>query len=169
LSGVAGAQPAAAPPAAPAEEAPPARALISVTACNRALNLSQMGGGYVGFAPGPWGGAYFGDVYGARFYQPPITTTNPQLAIDYTNVSTKTMTTIEFGLLANRILVAEVRDVGKFSPHAEIKHRFGLSPNVFPLRTGLPQCVPLRITFADGTKWRNPALPHENDKIYTHP
>jgi len=79
------------------------------------------------------------------------------------------MHTIEFGLVANGVLRAEVRDVGTFSPGAEIKHSFGISANVFPIQTGLPQCIPLRITFADGSKWRNPALPHKNEKIYLHP
>ena len=54
-------------------------------------------------------------------------------------------------------MVAEVRDVGTFSPGAEIKHQFGLSPNVFPLGTSIVECVPLKITFVDGSKWKNPA------------
>ena len=62
--------------------------------------------------------------------------------------------------------MAEVRDVGTFSPGAEIKHKFGISTNVFPLQTGLPQCVPLGIQFEDGTKWRNPALPAHNPQLY---
>lgn len=119
--------------------------------------------GYVG--PGP----YWGDVYGARYYQPPVTTTNPELAIHYKNISPKTMHQIEFGLVANGILKAEVRDVGTFSSGVHIKHRFGISANVFPIGTGLPQCVPLRITFADGTTWRNPALPPKNTQIYYNP
>ena len=56
---------------------------------------------------------------------------------------------IEFGLVARGTLIAEVRDVGKFSPNIEIKHSFGLSPNVFPIGTGLPQCVALRVTYAN--------------------
>jgi hypothetical protein len=140
--------------------------LVHVSDCNPKLNVQQSGG-FVGYAPGFYGaGPYWGDVYGARYYQPPITTTNPELAIHYKNISSKTMTEIEFGLVANGILRAEVRDVGTFTTGAEIKHRFGISPNVFPLQTGLPQCVPLRITFADGTKWRNPALPPKNEHIY---
>ncbi len=76
---------------------------------------------------------------------------------------------IQFGLIANGILRAEVRDVGTFSPGAEIKHSFGISANVFPIQTGLPQCIPLHIQFADGAKWRNPHLPPKNQKIYLHP
>ena len=81
------------------------------------------------------------------------------LGIDYTNKTQKVMREIEFGLIANGNLVAEVKDVGTFSPGIEIKHEFGISHNVFPLQTGLARCVPLRIKFADGTKWRNPRLP----------
>jgi len=151
-----------------ASASPHASALIRVSACNPTLNVSR-GPGYVGYAPGYWGGPYWGDVYGYRYYRAPMASTSPQLGIDYVNISARTMHAIEFGLIANGILKAEVRDVGTFSPNAEIKHTFGVSPNVFPIGTGLPRCVPLRITFADGTKWRNPELPPRNDKIYYHP
>jgi hypothetical protein len=174
LASPAVAQTTPAPPAAAAAPAmaghtPPAKSLIAVSDCNPKLNFQEYGGGYVGYAPGPWRGGYWGDAYGANFYQPPVSTTSPQLAIHYKNIAQKMMTAIEFGLIANGVLVDEVRDVGTFSPHAEIKHRFAISPNVFPIRTGLPQCVPLRITFADGTKWRNPTLPPKNEHIYTNP
>jgi hypothetical protein len=152
---------------APAKPAgPPAHSLISVSSCNPRLNYQQFGGGYVA---GPWPGGFWGDPYGRAYYQPPVSSTLPQLGIDYKNISPKTMTTIEFGLVANGRLVAEVRDVGTFTTGAEIKHTFALNPNVFPLQTGLPQCVPLHIVFADGSKWRNPALPPKNDHIYYHP
>jgi hypothetical protein len=130
-------------------------------------------GGFAGYSPAYWGGArgYWGwpDVYGGSFYQPPVTTTKPELGIDYVNIAHKTMHMIEFGLIANGILRAEVRDVGTFSPGAEIKHSFGISANVFPIQTGLPQCIPLHIEFADGSKWRNPKLPPKNENIYLHP
>jgi len=114
-----------------------------------------------GFVPGYYPGRpfYWYDVYGRRFYQPAVRTRNPELAIDYTNEGSKVATTIEFGLVARGHLVAEVRDVGTFSPGAEIKHRFGISQNVFPLGTGMAQCLPLRITYQDGTKWRSRRLP----------
>lgn len=120
--------------------------------------------GYVhGFYPvGPY---YWHDVYGYRFLEPPITN-NPTLSIDYFNVSPKVATEVEFGLVARGHLVAEVRDVGTFSPNAEIKHTFGLNPNVFPLGTGLAACVPLRVTFADATTWINPHLPAFRSSIY---
>lgn len=154
---------------AAATAVPHASSLVNVSVCNPKLNVTQSGG-FAGYAPGYYRGpAFWGDAYGGRYYQPPVTTADPQLGIDYTNISSKAMHSIEFGLVANGILKAEVRDVGKFSPGAEIKHKFGISPNVFPIGTGLPQCVPLRITFADGTKWRNPQLPPKNTNIYYHP
>ncbi len=165
------AQPTEAP--APATQAAPVphHHLLSVKSCNPKLNVMQSGG-FVGAGWGPgwgYGGGYWGDVYGARYYQAPVTTADPQLGIDYVNISHKEMTQIEFGLVANGILKAEVKDVGTFAPGVEIKHKFGISANVFPIATGLPQCVPLRITFADGTKWRNPALPPKNTHIYYNP
>ena len=137
-----------------------------------ALCHPTQGSTYVspGFVPAyyPARPYYWGDVYGRGYYQPTVSTTNPQLAIDYTNVGTKVAKVIEFGLIARGQLVAEVRDVGTFSPGAEIKHKFGLSRNVFPLGTGLPQCLPLRITYEDGTKWRSRHLPALTQGLYQH-
>ncbi|MBV8366109.1 MAG: hypothetical protein JO194_06380 [Candidatus Eremiobacteraeota bacterium] len=149
---------------------PHASALVNVSACHAALNIQQSGGwyGYPGYSYG-WRGGYWGDPWGANYYQPPVTTAHPQLGIDYTNISPKVMSEIQFGLIANGILKAEVRDVGKFSPHAEIKHKFGIPASTFPIGTGLPQCVPLHIVFEDGTKWRNPNLPPKNQHIYMNP
>lgn len=141
---------------------------IKVNTCNPQHNS------YVatGYAPAYYpGGPYWGwpAVYPTyTYYQYPVRG-NPTLSIDYVNETTVAMKDIEFGLIARGNLVAEVRDVGTFSPGAEIKHDFGLNPNVFPLGTGLAQCVPLRITFADGTKWKNPSLPHLNRSIYGKP
>lgn len=143
---------------------------IQINSCNPQRNVSTM----TGFAPayypvgvGPYWGWY--SVYGPRYYQYPVASSSPTLGIDYVNRTSVVMRDIEFGLLANGQLVAEVRDVGTFSPGIEIKHEFGLNRNVFPLRTGLPQCVPLKITFADGTKWRNPHLPALRREIYAQP
>jgi len=150
--------------------APHAKDLIQVSDCNPALNVSQTGG-WAGYSPGYYGPSryYWGDVYGARYYQPPITTTNPEVAIHYTNISPKTMSSIEFGIIAAGVLKAEVRDVGTFTTGAEIKHKFGLSPNAFPMGSAIVHCVPFRITFADGTHWRNPNLPPKNQTLYHQP
>jgi hypothetical protein len=142
---------------------------INVNTCNPQRNNS-VATGYAGYAPAyyPGGiGPYWGwpSVYGYRYYQYPVAG-NPTLGIDYVNATSTVMKDIEFGLIANGHLVAEVRDVGTFSPGIEIKHEFGLNRNVFPLRTGLPKCVPLKITFADGTKWKNPHLPALQRAIY---
>lgn len=158
--------------AAPMHAGPHGTQLVKISTCDPKLNLMQSGGyvagpAYGAYAPG-WGyrGGYWGDPYGFTAYQPPVTTAMPQLGIDYVNISQKTMSEIEFGLVVNGRLVAEVRDVGTFSPGAEIKHKFGISTNVFPLQSGLPQCVPLKISFSDGTHWRNPALPKHNPQLY---
>ena len=143
---------------------------IRVNNCNPQRN-HYMGTGYapayypVGVGP-YWGWpAYSGYTY----YQYPVEG-SPTLGIDYVNETTVTMKDVEFGLMAHGNLVAEVRDVGTFSPGVEIKHEFGLNRNVFPLGTSMTECVPLRITFADGTKWKNPHLPALNKRIYgSHP
>ena len=140
---------------------------IRINNCNPSHN-NYMATGYapayypVGVGPN-WG---WPAVYpGYTYYQYPVQG-NPTLGIDYVNETTVTMTNIEFGLIAHGNLVAEVRDVGTFSPGVEIKHEFGLNRNVFPLRTAMTECVPLKITFSDGTKWRNPNLPRLNKGIY---
>ena len=172
----AAAQPTAAPGGQMAPATHPvvhASQLIQVNACHASLNIQQSGGwaGYPAYSYGYYGyrGGYWGDPWGASYYQPPVTTANPQLGIDYMNISPKVMTEIQFGLIANGTLKAEVRDVGKFSPNAEIKHKFGIPASTFPISTGLPQCVPLHIVFEDGTKWRNPNLPPKNQHIYLNP
>lgn len=142
---------------------------IRVSTCNPQRN-TYMARGYVP-AYYPVGvGPYWGwpSVYGPSYYQYPVAN-NPTLGIDYVNETSVVMKDIEFGLVANGQLVAEVRDVGTFSPGVEIKHEFGLNRNVFPLQTGLPQCIPLKITFADGAKWRNPHLPALRRSIYARP
>jgi hypothetical protein len=144
----------------------PAHSPIKVQRCDPMLHTAAYPVGYV---PGfyPYGGPYFWtDVYGYRYTQARLSRT-AMLAIDYYNRSAVPIKLIDFGLVANGRLVAEVRDAGTFSPGAEIKHEFGLNPNVFPIETGLPRCVPLHVEFQDGTKWKNPHLPALERSIYT--
>jgi hypothetical protein len=125
-----------------------------------------------GYLPGyyPRSRYFWDDVYGFPYYQRPLTVNESgSLQIDYVNVTPSVMRTIDFGLVANGRLVAEVRDVGTFSPGVEIKHTFGLDPNVFPLGTALPQCVPLRITYHDQATWVNPHLPALQRGLYATP
>jgi hypothetical protein len=141
---------------------------IKVTNCNPQRNHYMA----TGYAPAYYpGGPFWGwpAVYpGYTYYQYPVHG-QPTLSIDYSNATNVVMKDIEFGLIAHGNLVAEVRDVGTFSPGAEIKHAFGLSQNVFPLGTSLVECVPLKITFEDGSKWKNPHLPRLNRSIYGKP
>lgn len=130
---------------------------VKVTTCQPSPNIIASGGWVPAYYPPHR--YYWPSVYGYRYYQPPVRTASPTLSIDYTNETAKPMKEIEFGLVANGNLVAEVKDVGTFSPGTEIKHEFGLSPNVFPLQTALARCVPLKIAYEDGTTWTNPRLP----------
>ena len=94
--------------------------------------------------------------YGRMYSQ---TGTPSTLTIHYINEAPKPASTIEFGLVANNRLIAEVRDKGTFSTGAKIKHVFGISPNVFPIGTAFTFCVPLRVKYADGSVWTNPNPP----------
>lgn len=143
--------------------------LFNVGRCDAQANVSTS---YSGYVPGYYPYArpfYWGDPYGAAFYQPPVTTTNPTMYVDFTNITSKVMKDVVWGLVANGRLVAEARDVGTFSPGAEIKHKYGISINAFPLQTALPQCIALAVTFADGSHYRNPNLPHERRQMYASP
>jgi hypothetical protein len=132
---------------------------INVSTCDPQKSISMPA--YSAFGPAfyPYAPYYWTDPYGFQYSQLAPGPGTGTLSIDYTNVTNKVMTTIDFGLIARGKLVAEVRDVGKFSPHIEIKHQFGLDRNVFPLRTALSACVPLHIIYADQTTWTNPHLP----------
>jgi hypothetical protein len=157
---------------AAAQHEPFTKKLFDVTRCDPKANVMTNYPGYAGFVPGYYPGAgryYWGDPYGYRFYQPPVTTASPTLGIDFTNRTNTTMKEIVWGLFANGNIVAEAKDVGTFSPGAEIKHEYGLSPNVFPLQTGLPQCIALAVTFEDGRHIRNPNLPHVRRQMYESP
>jgi hypothetical protein len=142
--------------------------LVNVSRCDPKSAAAVAGPIYPGYSPGFYPGRayYWNDAYGYRYQQAALAGQNGTLYLDYTNISPNVMKSIEFGLIANGHLVAEVRDVGTFSPRAEIKHTFGLSPNVFPLQTGLPRCLPLRIVYSNGTHWVSPHLPAMQHKIY---
>jgi hypothetical protein len=142
---------------------------LHVKSCSAALNVST---GYAGYSPGfyPYAGRpyYWNDVYARPYYQSAYTTTNPQVAVNYSNATSNVMSEIQFGLVVNGHVVAEFRDVGTFSPGADIKHEFGIPGAIFPLQ-GQPRCVPLHIAYANGTKWRNPYLPPPGNGLYIAP
>lgn len=130
-------------------------------------------GGYSGYMPGyyPYAGRgyYWRDPYAYSYYQAPISPSGT-LYIDFVNATNQEIKTVDFGLIARGNLIAEVRDVGTFAPGVEIKHKFGVDPNVFPLGTAAPACPPLFVEFANGTKWTNPNLPKTDRQLYQgHP
>jgi hypothetical protein len=148
--------------------AAPGASFVRVSTCDPQQSIPPAYGAYSpGFYPGGFARPYYWrDPYGFNYLQYPPVSGNGTLQIDYTNIGTHVMTEIQFGLIARGHLVAEVRDVGKFSPHVEIKHSFGISRNVFPLQTSIVTCVPLHIVFENGTQWSNPHLPQIEPGIY---
>jgi hypothetical protein len=145
--------------------------LFTINRCDAKENVVTSGGYYGGFYPGyyPAGPYYWRDYYGAGYYQPPTTSASPTMYVDFVNVTHKTMTGIVWGLVANGHLVAEAKDIGTFSPGVEIKKKYGISSNVFPLQTGLPQCVALGVRWSDGTRSINPNLPARIRDMYVSP
>jgi hypothetical protein len=141
---------------------------VKVNRCDAKHNPGSMGGpAYVGYTRGYYPGSpyYWRDPYRMSYYQPAVSP-SAALYIDFVNATPNVMSVIDFGLVARGHLIAEVRDVGTFSPGVEIKHEFGVNPNVFPLGTALPECPALYIEFANGTKWTNPHLPAMERSLY---
>lgn len=136
---------------------------IRVTSCEVRPHYAVVPGFHPGFYHAPY---YWYDIYGYRYFQPPLAG-HPDLAIAYRNESRVTATAIDFGLVDRGNLIAEVRDVGSFSPYATIEHQFGLDPNVYPIGSALYQCVPLRVEFRNGELWTNPHLPRLRRSIYS--
>lgn len=142
---------------------------IHVSRCHPERNIYQGGGyapAYYPYRAGPYWG--WPSAYGPMYYSYPVEG-HPTLSIDYVNVTSDVMKQIEFGLVVHGTMIAEVKDVGTFSPGAEIKHEFGVSSNIFPIQTSYAQCVPLKITFENGTTWHNPHLPALRASIYGKP
>jgi hypothetical protein len=153
-------------PGAAATPAPAGSALVHVTGCSTKHAGSGANPSFI--APEPPAGmasnTSFTTVYGDGYYQPIPGSSGPVMLVSFTNISTKSMTVVEFGLLSNEILSGEARDVGTFSPGALVKSKLGISLKA--ILPGATRCVPLRITFADGTKWRNPRLPRRGDGYF---
>jgi hypothetical protein len=84
------------------------------------------------------------------------------------NITQLVMTSVVWGLVANGHLVAEAKDVGTFTPGVEIRKKYAISENAFPL-PGSPQCVALAITFENGKHVINPNLPPVRRQMYVSP
>jgi hypothetical protein len=80
------------------------------------------------------------------------------LAMEYQNEATTPATAIVFGLVSSGKLVGVGEDFGSFLRAAVIDHNVMLSQEIFPL--GLQtHCIVLRVRYANGTAWFNPAPP----------
>jgi hypothetical protein len=124
--------------AAPANPALASESPIRVTRCE--INLPRDNYHWID----PWG----------KPYSEPGTTAS--VSIDFTNAGTQTATAVDFGLVVSTVLVAEMRDTGKFAPGAQISHALGVSAQAIPVRNA--RCEPLSVTWADGTSWKSAEL-----------
>lgn len=82
-----------------------------------------------------------------------------RLRITFTNTGIQPAASITFGLVENGSALAQPQAKGTFSPHIKISQSFKLSSSVFPIGEAKPQCVALRVKWADGTYWVNPHMP----------
>ncbi|HTV93358.1 MAG TPA: hypothetical protein VMG98_11640 [Verrucomicrobiae bacterium] len=85
--------------------------------------------------------------------------TPAMVIIHYVNASSNPIATIDFGLVSGGKLTAMVRDVGTFAPQADVMHAFGINDRAVPAPGTPVSCVPLRIHYANGGSWTNPAPP----------
>jgi hypothetical protein len=87
------------------------------------------------------------------------------LAVTYTNMAAQPATAVDFGLVSRGDLIAVAHDTGTFSPGAVINHEFVINRQIFPRilpdpsGNNAPACAVLKVTYADGSVWRNPAPP----------
>ena len=79
------------------------------------------------------------------------------LAIDYTNKSKAALRTVNFGLIVRGTLLAEIQDKGSALPGIDLKRTLALDASLLPLPSNA-ECVPLEVTYDDGTQWTNPQL-----------
>jgi len=79
--------------------------------------------------------------------------------VRYVNASSSPIATIDFGLVSDGKLTAMFRDNGSFAPQAEVMHAFGIQNSAVTTAGAPVSCVPLRVHYADGESWTNPAPP----------
>ena len=68
-------------------------------------------------------------------------------------------TSVAFSLVADGKRLQRFEKQGTFSPAVPIAATFGADANIFPIRSMHPQCRVDEVQFADGTTWKNPAVP----------
>jgi hypothetical protein len=76
-------------------------------------------------------------------------------AITFTNQYNLPATEVVFDLVAHGYVLRSLDDVGSFATGVTIKHTFGENESASDLRVAVD-----RATFADGTVWVNPDVPH---------
>ena len=110
-----------------------------------------MGGDYDGRS---WGPYYMSMSPGLDSFGAFRIPGSPIVAVDYVNQTARAIRSVEFGLVTRGSVIAEVRDTGMFTPDVEIRHQF-LVPGGW-IGSGRFTCLPLMVTFSDGTIWNSP-------------
>jgi hypothetical protein len=73
----------------------------------------------------------------------------------YRNEGPLAVTAVDIALLEDGQIVRTLRDVHALASHGELTSRF-FANNIIKIKN--EACVPLRVQYADGTEWLNPAL-----------
>ena len=104
------------------------------------------------------------DVYGVTHPVTDFPADQAFLAIAYTNTATKAAREIDFGLVSRGELIAIAHD-RDFERDGLVAHEFVIlrmfHPRELPNRfnADLPYCAVLKVTYSDGSSWRNPNPP----------
>ena len=93
------------------------------------------------------------DPYGRAYGQQGKSTT---ASIEFVNAGTQVATAIVFGLAVQSVLVAEMRNNGKFSPGAKISQTLGISNAALQAKNA--RCIALHVKWEDGSEWKSPEL-----------
>ena len=79
----------------------------------------------------------------------------PYLAITYTNNATNRVRSVNFGLVVGDKLLDEALDKESALPGAQVERALTLKAHLPPITSNI-ECVPLKVTYDDGTHWTNP-------------
>lgn len=113
------------------------------------------------------------DSCGASETRAPTSSSKGASSVDigYANSGNKAVTEIEWGFVLNGNVAARIRDTNALAPGAHADHTFNLPYDVFPhgRLLGKIACVALRVRFADGASWTNPAPPSLSIKAVATP
>jgi hypothetical protein len=78
-----------------------------------------------------------------------------RVPVDFENLSDKTANQIVFDVAVNGVHIGQLIDNGSFAPKIEVKHPVDAARQMSFKANDAMSCLPIRVTFLDGTVWSN--------------